>query len=179
MTNEFLQQAAASNQWAAIFPELMLAGLALMLLILEILLPKKDHDLIPAFAIFGQLAIALGLAFNFSTAFLSPQLQVSFGGLLRHSETGQFMRMFFLGSSIFVSLLATVSLAKQAMPRVEFFHIVLVVTAALMLLVQANHFVLLFVALETVTIGFYILVSYFRANPLSLEAGLKYLILGA
>jgi NADH-quinone oxidoreductase subunit N len=35
------------------------------------------------------------------------------------------------------------------------------------------------VALETVTIGFYILVSYFRTSEASLEAGLKYLILGA
>jgi NADH-quinone oxidoreductase subunit N len=35
------------------------------------------------------------------------------------------------------------------------------------------------VALETVTIGFYILVSYFRTSAASLEAGLKYLILGA
>jgi NADH-quinone oxidoreductase subunit N len=65
------------------------------------------------------------------------------------------------------------------MPRVEFYHIVMVVTAAMMLLVQSNHFVMFFVALETVTIGFYILVSYFRDNSLTLEAGLKYLVLGA
>jgi NADH-quinone oxidoreductase subunit N len=64
-------------------------------------------------------------------------------------------------------------------PRVEFHHIVIVVTGALMLLVQSNHFVMLFVALETVTVGFYILVSYFRSSAASLEAGLKYLILGA
>src|SRR5581483_1349883 len=179
MTIELLRQAAGSNQWAAIFPELMLAGLALMLLVMEILLPKKDHHLIPVVSILGQLAVALGLAINFHTAFLNSYMQVSFGGLLRHSETGQFMRMFFLGSSIFVSLLAMVSLAKQTMPKVEFFHIILVIMVVLMLLVQANHFVLLFVALETVTIGFYILVSYFRTNPRSLEAGLKYLILGA
>jgi NADH-quinone oxidoreductase subunit N len=54
-----------------------------------------------------------------------------------------------------------------------------VATAAMMLLAQANHFVLLFVALETLTIGLYILVSYFRTNALSLEAGLKYLVMGA
>ena len=179
MTLELLQQTAASNQWAAIFPELMLAGLALALLVLEILLPKKNHGLISSIAILGQLAIAIGLAFNLHTPFLEPGQQVTFGGLLRHTEMGQFMRMFFLLSSIFDSLIGTVSLAKQAMPRVEFFHIILIITAALMLLVQANHFVLLFVALETVTVGFYILVSYFRANPRTLEAGLKYLILGA
>ncbi|MCR6655526.1 MAG: NADH-quinone oxidoreductase subunit N [Opitutus sp.] len=52
-------------------------------------------------------------------------------------------------------------------------------TAAMMLLAQSNHFVLFFAALETLTIGLYILVSYFRENPLTLEAGLKYLISGA
>jgi NADH-quinone oxidoreductase subunit N len=179
MTHELLQQIAASNQWFAIFPELMLAGLALILLVLEMVLPKQDHNLIPAIAILGQLAVVFGVVLNFHTVYLRPDLQITFGGLLRHTEVGQFMRMFFLLTSILVSVLGRVSLAKQLMPRVEFFHIVLVVTAALMLLVQANHFVLLFVTLETVTVGFYILVSYFRTNPLSLEAGLKYLILGA
>jgi NADH-quinone oxidoreductase subunit N len=72
-----------------------------------------------------------------------------------------------------------VTLARQLMPRVEFYHIVLVVTAAMMLLAQSNHFVMLFVALETLTIGLYILVSYFRTSAASLEAGLKYLVMGA
>jgi len=56
---------------------------------------------------------------------------------------------------------------------------VIVVTAALMLLVQSNNFVMFFVALETVAIGFYILVSYFRTSAASLEAGIKYLILSS
>ena len=41
MTPELLQAAAASNQWSAILPELGLGCLALLLLVLEILLPKK------------------------------------------------------------------------------------------------------------------------------------------
>src|SRR6185503_18102076 len=80
---------------------------------------------------------------------------------------------------LLVCVLGRVSLAKQLMPRVEFFHVVLVITAAMMLLAQSNHFVMLFVALETITIGFYILVAYFRTSGASLEAGLKYLVMGA
>jgi NADH-quinone oxidoreductase subunit N len=82
-------------------------------------------------------------------------------------------------SALLVCLLGRVSLAKQPMPRVEFYHIVLVVTGAMMLLAQSNHFVNLFVALETLTIGLYILVAYFRTQTASLEAGLKYLVMGA
>lgn len=176
MTTEQLQAAAADNTWASIQPEISMGVLALLLLVLEIFLPKKKHALIPTLSIVGQLGLLIGLFLNFSPAYLG---QTTFNGLLQHSETGQYLRAFFLGSSILVSLLGVVALAKQKMPRIEFFHIVLVVSAAMMLLAQSSNFILLFVALETVTVGFYILVSYTRTNPLSLEAGLKYLVSGA
>jgi NADH-quinone oxidoreductase subunit N len=176
MTIEQLQAAAASNTWATIQPEISLGVLALLLLVLEIVFPKKKHALIPTIAIVGQLGLLVGLLLNFAPAYLG---ETTFNGLLRHSESGQYLRAFFLGSSVLVSLLGVVALAKQRLPKIEFFHITMVVTAAMMLLAQANNFLLLFVALETVTVGFYILVSYTRTNPLSLEAGLKYLVSGA
>ncbi len=57
------------------------------------------------------------------------------------------------------------------MPRIEFYRIVLVVAAAMMLLAQSNHFVMLFVALETVTVGLYILVSYCRTSAPDARGG--------
>jgi NADH-quinone oxidoreductase subunit N len=45
--------------------------------------------------------------------------------------------------------------------------------------VQAVDFIMIFVALELATITLYILVTYLRQNQASLEAGTKYLILGA
>ncbi len=179
MTSEHLQAlkaAAADNLWANIQPEISLGVLALLLLVLEIILPKKKHGLIPTLSIVGQLGLLVGLFLNFSPAYLGT---TSFNGLLQHSPSTQYLRAFFLGSSILVSLLGVVALAKQKLPKIEFFHITLVVTAAMMLLAQSANFLLLFVALETVTVGFYILVSYTRTNPLSLEAGLKYLVTGA
>jgi NADH-quinone oxidoreductase subunit N len=176
MTLEAVKLAAESNTWTAIFPELMLGCLALFLLVLEIALPKRLHRAIPDIAAAGVLGTLLGVILNWS----APVAAVpSFGGLLQHSAAGQFMRAFFLLAALLACVLGRVSLAKQAMPRVEFFHIVLVVTAAMMLLAQAAHFVTLFVALETLTIGLYILVAYHRTSAASLEAGLKYLVMGA
>ncbi len=176
MPTELLQQAAADNHWAAIAPELLVGCLALLLLILEIVLPKQRQEIIPSVAIVGLLGIIGGLVFNYHSAFIG---QTTFNGLLRHSGTGQFLRLFFLIAATGVSVLGAVALKRQAMPKVEFFAITLVVAGAMMLLGQSNHFVMLFVALETITVGFYVLVSYTRTNPLSLEAGLKYLIMGA
>jgi NADH-quinone oxidoreductase subunit N len=169
-----LREAAAQNSWAAIWPEISLGCLALFLLVLEILTPKAHHGKIPAWSILGQLAILACLLFNFD-----PSSRSTFNGLLMLSPDGELMRVFFLISSILVTILARVSLQRQPVPKVEFHHIVLVVTAAMMLLVQSRNFVMLFVALETVTVGLYILVSYHRSSSKTLEAGLKYLVMGA
>lgn len=175
MTLEAVKFAAADNLWSAIFPELLLGGLALLLLALEILLPKRLHAVIPDVAAAGVAGTLIGMLVNLQ--FTSGAM--TFNGLLQHSTGGQLMRVFFLLCALLVFLLARVSLARQPMPRVEFYHIVLVVTATMMLLAQSNNFVMLFVALETLTIGLYILVAYFRTSTASLEAGLKYLVMGA
>jgi NADH-quinone oxidoreductase subunit N len=176
MTTELLKQIAETNQWWAIGPELILACAALGLLVMEIVLPKDQHRFIPIYAILAQAMVLVAVLVNFKSGWAGQEL---FGGLIQVSASGQIGRLFFLLSSLLVCFLATVCLPRSKMPRVEFFHIVLIVTAAMMLLVQSSHFVMLFVALETVTIGFYILVSYFRDNALTLEAGLKYLVQGA
>jgi NADH-quinone oxidoreductase subunit N len=169
-----LRELAAGNPWPAIWPEISLGCLALLLLVLEILLPRSEHRRIPMISILGQAAILVVLLTHFHV----PEQSV-FNGLLRLSRSGQLMRVFFLTSSILVSILARASLPKHRVPRVEFHHIVLVVAAAMMLLVESRNFVMLFVALETVTVGLYILVSYYRSSARTLEAGLKYLIMGA
>lgn len=171
-----LQDIAASNLWLAILPELLLAGLALLVLVLELTLPKAFRAEIPAIAIGGLVIVLVGLLADFHSAFLN---QDTFALMLHHSEGGQFMRVFFVLTAILVCLLATVTLERRPVPRAEFYHLVIVVTAALMLLAQSNNFVMFFVALETVTVGFFILVGYFRTSAASLEGGLKYLILSA
>ncbi|MBA4137442.1 MAG: NADH-quinone oxidoreductase subunit N [Opitutus sp.] len=176
MSLELLQAAAASNQWFAIMPELILGCAALFLLAMEIVLPKDQHRYIPIGAVMALAAVLVGLVLNFHDAWLGES---TFSGLLRHTMAGQIARVFFVTTGLLVCFIAGLVLPRSKMPRVEFYHIVLVVTAAMMLLSQSDHFVMFFVALETITIGFYILVSYFRDNALTLEAGLKYLVMGA
>lgn len=176
MSTELLKAVAASNEWWALGPEITLACAALGLLVLELVTPKAQHRFIPHAAGMALAVVLVGVALNFGKIWDGEEL---FGGLIRLSLPGQVARVFFLLSSLLVCFLATVCLPRARVPRVEFYHLLLVVTAALMLLAQSNHFVMFFVALETVTIGFYILVSYYRERSTSLEAGLKYLVLGA
>ena len=60
-----------------------------------------------------------------------------------------------------------------------FFAIPLFTCAGLMFMASATDLLTVFVSLELVTVSFYVLVAYARANATCLEAGVKYLILGA
>jgi len=81
MNSVFLQQAALDslrNQWVAILPEVMLGVIALALLVLELALPKKHHDLIPGVSIAAQLGLAAALLVNFRVGVDSETFNGSF-----------------------------------------------------------------------------------------------------
>jgi NADH-quinone oxidoreductase subunit N len=61
----------------------------------------------------------------------------------------------------------------------EFFALPVFTCAGLMYMASAIDFIMIFVSLELVTISFYVLVSFTRKNPATLEAGVKYLVLSA
>ena len=61
----------------------------------------------------------------------------------------------------------------------EFFSVPIFTCVGLMYLVSAVDFIFIFVSLELVTVSFYVLVSFTRKNPVTLEAGVKYLVLSA
>ena len=175
---EFLRGFTATNEWTVIIPEIMLAILALGMLGAEMVLPKKSaQSLIPRLAMWGQALILVILV----TAGCSygGDVKSYFSGMIEQTDVTHMMRAFFLVCSILVCYLGQIYLSKQTLAKTEFYHLVIIIAAAMMLLVQSAHFVMLFVALETVTVAFYVLVAYCRNNSLSLEAGLKYLVLGA
>jgi NADH-quinone oxidoreductase subunit N len=61
----------------------------------------------------------------------------------------------------------------------EMFSLPLIVCAGMMWMAGAKDLVTVFVSLELVTVSFYVLVAFARKSALALEAGVKYLILGA
>jgi len=184
MNPAIYQSITDTNQWLMLWPEISLGVIALLLLVLDLVLKKHNSTVIPRIAILGQIVVLIALLGQIGFQSADPDIDkitdwTFFDGLITISAFGQAGRVFILLTSLSVSYLALIYFKKQTLPRVEFFHLVLVVAAAMMLLVQSSQFVMLFVALETVTVGFYVLVAYCRTSPLSLEAGLKYLILGA
>jgi NADH-quinone oxidoreductase subunit N len=90
-----------------------------------------------------------------------------------------FFKRLFLIATILVTVMSFGFAGKIESGVGEFFALILFACTGMMLTASVNDFVMLFVALELVTVSFYILTSYLRRQVPSLEAGVKYLILGA
>jgi NADH-quinone oxidoreductase subunit N len=60
----------------------------------------------------------------------------------------------------------------------EYFVLILFASAGMMFMVSANHLLVIFLGLETLSISIYILAGLHPTNPRSQESALKYLLLG-
>jgi NADH-quinone oxidoreductase subunit N len=90
-----------------------------------------------------------------------------------------FFKWFFLLAAILVLVLAVDFADRIETGISEYYGLVLFALSGMMFAASANDFPTLFVSIELITITFYVLTSFQRRRLPSLEAGIKYLILGA
>jgi len=169
-------------------PELEIAVLVLgmVILIVEAFATNIDKRTL-AFAAIAGLAIVLVASF-FVAPVSSPNQASGFWNFYTADRLSIFFKQFALLTTIFV-LIMMIDYAPElrssfpgATPQAgfgEFFALPIFTCVGLMYLVSAIDFVFIFVSLELVTISFYVLVSFTRRNPMTLEAGMKYLVLSA
>ncbi len=125
------------------------------------------------------LAGFVGVLLVYSFIFLGPIDHTFFHGTYRLDAFALFFKRLFLLATAFVLLMAAEFSPRIESGVAEFYALLLLCATGMLVIASVNDFVLLFVALELVTITFYILASYLRRQIQSLEAGTKYLILGA
>jgi NADH-quinone oxidoreductase subunit N len=152
-------------------PEIILTIGAMALLLLEAIL-----DLSPRAV--ASIALASILFTALVTCFIDSEATIFWGGMCKWDGAAKFFSLFFLAVAALVIWMGDEVQAPVKHGGGEFVTLPLFTTVGLMLLASANDFMLLFVALELVTISFYILVAYQRRSLVALEAGVKYLILG-
>src|SRR5213596_1382399 len=167
-------------------PELEIAVLVLgmAMLLAEAFATKIDKRVLAFVAIAG-LALVLVASF-FVAPRASPSQATGFWSFYTADRLSMFFKQFSLLTTIFVLILMIdyAPVVRSSFPGGtlqaglgEFFALHIFTCVGLMYLVSAIDFVFIFVSLELVTISFYVLVSFTRRNPITLEAGTKYLVL--
>src|SRR2546426_905528 len=126
-------------------------------------------------------AAALGfvLLFSFSRFIDAGVTVTAFKGMYVQDGLALFFKRFFLVAAIIV-LIMSVEFADRIPTGIsEYYALILFALSGMMFAASANDFSLLFVSVELITVTFYVLTSFQRNRLPSLEAGVKYLILGA
>src|SRR5437879_240953 len=157
--------------------ELLTQALGLGLLLVDLWLP------LPAKRKLGYVAAAgvgLILLHSFVGVKLEPgHVKYAFGTMYALDGLALFFKRFFLLATLIV-LLMSVEFADRIMAGIaEFYALILFALVGMLFAASANDFSVLFVSLELITISFYVLTSFQRSRLASLEAGVKYLIIGA
>lgn len=163
--------------------------LGLALLLFEMFFERVDRRVIGWAGIVG-LSIVLALSFGASFPdHLAPgAVMPPYRAFYSADGLAMFFKRFALATTILVLVMSIdyLPVVRKFIPGKtrggglgEFLAIPILTCAGLMWMASAVDFVMIFVSLEAVTISFYVLVTYTRRNAASLEAGVKYLILGA
>ena len=92
---------------------------------------------------------------------------------------GVFFNIIFVLSGALAVILSVRYMEAEGEHRGEYYALVLFAQAGMSIMATGNDLVVLFVALETMALSFYVMVGFLRRSKRSNEAAMKYLILGA
>ncbi|WP_395741639.1 NADH-quinone oxidoreductase subunit N [Prosthecobacter sp.] len=158
-----------------------LAILGLALLLLEAFKPAVSRRTLGLTAIAGAVLALLLLI-------VAPHDSASQPAFIQTWHQLDSLAIFYKGFSLVITILV-LWLTLECAPYLtrftldgklaEMFSLPLIVCAGMMWMASARDLVTVFVSLELVTVSFYVLVAFARKSAFSLEAGVKYLILGA
>jgi NADH-quinone oxidoreductase subunit N len=164
-----------SVDWFAISPSLALLGGAAVALLVAVLVPRWLRAPLAAFA------TACGFAGGFVAAALlywkSPEAQTLLADSMVRDRFGCVAQMIVAGAGLLTVGLSYERTARGAHAP-EFYALLAAAGAGMAFLVQANNLMTLFLALEWFSVALYILCAIELDVVGSLEAGLKYLIVG-
>lgn len=155
----------------SIFPEIVLVFFAVVVLISGVF---ERHQ---------KMAGALSLGGVFLSGFLMPASlsagSASFSGMLVCDGFSVIFRAIFLMIAGMVILLSMGAGDLPEEDKPEYYFFLLIVTVAMMLAVAANNLMMIYIALETISIVSYIMAGFLKRDLFSSEAGMKYFLFGA
>jgi len=170
-----------SFDWSVIASEIVVLITALLVMILDLFLPKEQKSRLAWLSLVGVVAAA-GLSY-----YLWPNAQgqiaagsgATLGNMLVADGYAMFLNLVILTTAALAILLSIEYTARIGLVQGEYYTLLLLSTAGMMLMAAAVNLMTIFLALEILSIALYVLVGLNRAERRSGEAALKYLLLGA
>jgi NADH-quinone oxidoreductase subunit N len=165
--------------WNLISLESLMAAVVVLLMVADIIIPRetgKDW--------MGNISFVCLFTLILFWISQSGAKGTTFGGTFVLDPLAWFFKGFFLVAMVFVFAMTreffkNLAAAPSSSRRNEFYLLLWLALIGMCLIVSSSDFLLLFISIEILTISLYVMTAYLKSDKLSIEAGMKYLILGS
>ncbi|MBP7686790.1 MAG: NADH-quinone oxidoreductase subunit N [Thermoflexales bacterium] len=162
-----------STDYVSILPMVILAvaGMAVMLVDLAL---KPDQKPLTAW-----LALAGFVAAGLASLSIMDQTGSGFSGMIALDPYAQVLGLVAIIAGGFTVLTSFNYIRDRGFGRSEYYALLLFSASGMVMMAAANNLIVVFVALELLSIPLYVLAGFARPNLESEEAAIKYFLLGA
>ena len=157
----------------AILPLIVLVAWATVLIVVDLFIPQDRKNWTVLLAALGLLVTLVLLIV------LSRRQYIAFNGMLVVDGFADFLSALFLGSGLVTIALSHDYLKRMNIERSEYYILMMFSISGMMLMAMTADLIVVFLALELLSIPLYVLAGFARPRLDSEEAALKYFLLGA
>ncbi|RIK31683.1 MAG: NADH-quinone oxidoreductase subunit N [Anaerolineae bacterium] len=161
------------SDFTSILPLTILTVWACVLLLVDLFIPKNRKGITALLSALG-LAVTLG----FTVSQIGSEVS-GFKGMVVLDGFSIFVNALLLISGLLGVALAYGYVKRMGIEHGEYYTLLLFSVVGMMLMAQAADLIVVFLALELLSIPLYVLAAFARPKTDSEEAGLKYFLLGA
>ncbi|HOD44344.1 MAG TPA: NADH-quinone oxidoreductase subunit N, partial [Anaerolineaceae bacterium] len=161
------------NDLYVLLPMLVVIAWALVLLLVDLWIPRGNKGITAGLAAIG-MAAALGLTLS-----QRGQSLEGFGSMAVLDSFSVYMNVIILVAGLAAVALALDYLKKMEIERGEYYVLLMISVSGMMLMTQAHDLIMVFLALEMLSMPLYVLAGFDSNRFASGEAALKYFLLGA
>ena len=158
---------------ATILPELLIVGIACVLLVLDPITPAGKKDFL-AWMSLGVLVLC-----SFITMADFGESTQAFSGLVIVDSYAVFWKMLLYVVSGLTILLSMSYLKEEKIELAEYYAFVLLALTGMMVMVSGADLLTIYLGIELMSITLYIMAGFKRFEAKSIESSAKYFVLGA
>lgn len=168
--------AISSGDWARITPELALLVAALLVMLVDAVIPARLRGALVLIGLLGVLA-ALASVVTLYNATGSPG---AFGGMVTSDPLALLTTLIILAATGLALLLSPGYIERQGTRQQgEFYALVLLAATGMVLMAAATNLMIVFLGLELLSLPLYVLCAFAPGQQRAQEAGMKYFLLSS
>ncbi|NIS80975.1 MAG: NADH-quinone oxidoreductase subunit NuoN [Anaerolineales bacterium] len=161
------------RELTAILPFLIVVIWACVLLLVDLFIPRDRKGVTAVLAAVGLIAGLVAAVLQLGTE------REAFGGMIIVDGYASILQILFMGTGLIAIMLAYDYVKRKGIERGEYYALLLFTLSGMTLMATAGDLIVVFLALELISLPLYVLAGFARPDLQSEESAIKYFLLGA